>query len=108
MWDEWTIMERLLVILVSWLVAAVCVLLFEKREMKKDEGILKNNIEMYKYFLNEQKRSKIQTKVIYRDVPRGTLEAVKYAVKKAHPDSGGNKKDFIKFKKCYDELKKGV
>lgn len=106
-WDEWSVMERLLVIFVGWLVAAVLVLMFERREIKKHEEILKNDIEMYKYFLNKQRSSKVQTKIVYRDVPNGTLEAVKYAVKHSHPDSGGNEQDFIKFKKCYEALKNG-
>ena len=105
MWDEWTIVERLLVIFIFWLASAVCVLIYEKRNMKRYENVLKSEIEMYKYFLNKQRSSKIQTKVVYRDVPNGTLEAVKYAVKHSHPDSGGNEQDFIKFKKLYDALK---
>lgn len=38
-------------------------------------------------------------------VPNNTLEAVKYAMKCAHPDNGGNAEDFIKYQKCYEELK---
>lgn len=38
-------------------------------------------------------------------IPRGTLEAVKYAMNKSHPDNGGNQEDFIKFRKLYEELK---
>lgn len=30
--------------------------------------------------------------------------AVKYAMKKSHPDNGGNAEDFVRFKKCYEEL----
>lgn len=37
-------------------------------------------------------------------IPQGTIEAVKYAMKKSHPDSGGNAEDFIKFRKVYEEL----
>lgn len=37
-------------------------------------------------------------------IPKGTIEAVKYAMKKSHPDNGGNAEDFIKFKKAYEEL----
>ena len=103
-WDEWSVMERLLVIFVGWLVVAAIVLILEKRERKKYENFLKNEIEMYKHLLNRQKSSR--TKVVYRDIPSGTIEAVKYAVKHSHPDSGGDEKDFIKFKKCYDTLKK--
>lgn len=33
-----------------------------------------------------------------------TIQAVKCAMKHAHPDNGGNAEDFIKFQKCYEEL----
>ncbi len=36
--------------------------------------------------------------------PPGTIQAVKYAMKHAHPDNGGNAEDFIRFQKCYEEL----
>lgn len=102
-WDEWSVMERLLIIFVFWLIIAVFVLVFEKKEMKKYENILKDRIEIYKCLLNKQTIQK--TKVVYRDFPDGTIEAVKYAVKHSHPDNGGDEKDFIKFKKCYEALK---
>lgn len=35
------------------------------------------------------------------------LETVKYAMKKAHPDNGGNAEDFNKFRDLYSKLKKG-
>lgn len=37
-------------------------------------------------------------------IPQDTIEAVKYAMKHAHPDNGGSAEDFIKFKKCYEDL----
>ena len=37
-------------------------------------------------------------------VPPNTIQAVKYAMKHAHPDNGGNAEDFMKFQKCYEEL----
>lgn len=40
----------------------------------------------------------------YRKAPKGTVEAVKYAMKHAHPDNGGDAEDFIRFKKCYEKL----
>lgn len=39
-----------------------------------------------------------------RSVPPNTIQAVKYAMKHAHPDNGGNAEDFMKFQKCYEEL----
>lgn len=38
-------------------------------------------------------------------IPEGTLEAVKYAMNKSHPDNGGKTEDFIKFRKIYENLK---
>lgn len=37
-------------------------------------------------------------------IPQNTIEAVKYAMKKSHPDNGGNAEDFIRFQKVYEEL----
>lgn len=39
-----------------------------------------------------------------RSIPSNTVQAVKYAMKHAHPDNGGNVEDFMKFRKCYEEL----
>lgn len=36
--------------------------------------------------------------------PKDTVDAVRYAMKHAHPDNGGNAEDFIRFQKCYEEL----
>ena len=41
-----------------------------------------------------------QTPQISQDM----VDAVKYAMKKSHPDNGGNAEDFVRFKKCYEEL----
>lgn len=35
-------------------------------------------------------------------IPPDTIQAVKYAMKHAHPDNGGNAEDFIRFQKCYE------
>lgn len=43
----------------------------------------------------------------YQRVPqisKDTVDAVRYAMKHAHPDNGGNAEDFIKFKKVYEEI----
>lgn len=46
---------------------------------------------------SKNKRSKITTN---EDV----IEAVKYAMKKAHPDNGGTSEEFRKFRQLYTEL----
>lgn len=40
------------------------------------------------------------------NVSKDTIDAVFYAMKKSHPDNGGKEEDFIRFKKCYEELTK--
>lgn len=35
------------------------------------------------------------------------IEAVKYAMKKSHPDNGGNTEDFKKFRDLYNSMKWG-
>lgn len=37
-------------------------------------------------------------------IPQDTISAVRYAMKRAHPDNGGSADDFMRFKKCYEEL----
>lgn len=37
-------------------------------------------------------------------ISKDTVDAVRYAMKHAHPDNGGNAEDFVKFKKVYEEL----
>lgn len=37
-------------------------------------------------------------------VSQDEIDAVRYAMKHAHPDNGGNENDFIRFQKCYEEL----
>lgn len=66
--------------------------------MLSSENIrLKQRIEFY------ERMEKFESKT---PIPQGTIEAVKYAMKKSHPDNGGNSEDFIKFQKAYEELTK--
>lgn len=36
---------------------------------------------------------------------QGIIEAVKYAMKKSHPDNGGNAEDFKKYRELYNRVK---
>lgn len=40
----------------------------------------------------------------YKESPE-VKEAVKYAMKSAHPDNGGDTKDFMKFRELYNKIK---
>lgn len=39
---------------------------------------------------------------IVREVPKGTIQAVKLAMKLSHPDNGGNEQDFIMYRRAYN------
>ena len=45
------------------------------------------------------------SRLIKEGLPNGTMDAVRYAVKKSHPDNGGNAEDFIKFNEILKKLK---
>ena len=50
---------------------------------------------------SEQKIHIINSPNVHPD----TLDAIRYAVIKSHPDNGGNKEDFIRFNECYKAMK---
>lgn len=39
-----------------------------------------------------------------REIPKGTIQAVKEAMKRAHPDNGGNTEDFEMYRRAYNVL----
>lgn len=65
------------------------------------ENIYKNQINMLQLRIGELLKMKLRGN---SSVPPNTIQAVKYAMKHAHPDNGGDAEDFIRFQKCYEEL----
>lgn len=57
---------------------------------------LKSAIDLYRKLYGRTKNTP--------QISKDTVDAVRYAMKRAHPDNGGNAEDFIKFQKCYEEL----
>lgn len=78
-----------------------------RRELKKENERIRSELWCVRD-RNNQLRKVIEryeeAKFNSKPVPKGAIEAVKYAMKHAHPDNGGNAEDFIKFQKCYEEL----
>ena len=66
-------------------------------ELKQKED--ENKILRFNNYLSKEIRN-IQTDNISNQVK----EAVKYAMKKSHPDNGGDKELFIKFRNIYKEI----
>ena len=56
--------------------------------------------EQLKVIIRELDATKNATKYI----PAGTIDAVKEAMKRSHPDNGGNAKDFQKYRRAYNIL----
>lgn len=66
--------------------------------LKMQNEILENDL------LYERKKYLQLDQLARNLIPKDTMEADRCAMKKLHPDNGGNAEDFMKFKKAYDEL----
>lgn len=65
------------------------------RSLEYENNILKN----YKSFFETS------YKAASHKYDSNVKEAVKYAMKKAHPDNGGNNEEFNKFRELYNKIK---
>ena len=77
-----------------------------KREIEalgKDVSFYKSQNLKLEQLISLYKQMKPSTQV--SAIPQGIIEAVKYAMKKAHPDNGGDEEKFKRFQKVYEELK---
>ena len=78
-----------------------------RRESKKENERIRSELWCVRD-RNNQLRKVIEryeeAKFSNTPTPKDMIDAVRYAMKHAHPDNGGNAEDFIKFQKCYEEL----
>ena len=65
------------------------------------ENMYKNQINMLQLRIDELLKMKLR---VNSNIPPDTIQAVKYAMKHAHPDNGGSTEEFTRFQKCYEEL----
>ena len=79
----------------------------ENRELKYNITILKNDIvayaddaHYYKVLLQHEQGKNKTTK----QIPKGTIQAVKDAMMRSHPDNGGKQEDFIMYRRAYNIL----
>lgn len=78
-----------------------------RRELKRENERIRNelwcvrdrNVQLRKV-IERYEKVKFSSMPIQKDV----VDAVRYTMKHAHPDNGGNAEDFIRFQKCYEEL----
>lgn len=72
--------------------------------LDKENEIVRLRVQIHTLSLNiavlQQKKSKP------KEIPKGTIEAVRYAMIHSHPDNRGNSEKFILFRDCYEKLTK--
>lgn len=56
--------------------------------------------------LKDEQRFNVQNNNKPIEIPKGTIDAVRLAMKISHPDNGGNQNDFIKYREVYMKLTK--
>lgn len=85
-----------------------------KRKFNIHKSVTKCEIEnLQKKLLKETARADMWEQRFNRNIhnknilviPEGTIDAIKYAMIKSHPDNGGKQEDFIRFRKLYEELR---
>lgn len=110
-----TIAIYIILILAFIMLFWVIMMRLEIKSLKFDKEIDEKRI------LNLQNDMKIQSRIYQAEIerlarraapkpveiPKGTIEAVRYAMIHNHPDNGGDAEKFILYKKCYDKLTGG-
>ena len=100
----------LIIVVLVMTLLCMCELLINKKNkikaLEADIELLKGRIHSYKaqyYFL----KNTINTMDNYYKVGNNQqiIDAIKYAMKKSHPDNGGNAEDFKKFRDLYNSMK---
>ena len=102
-------MEVIVIILITALFFELLSLSDKNKKIEK----LEFDIELLKGIINSYKeqydflKNKIITMNNYNKVNNNQqiIEAVKYAMKKSHPDNGGNAEDFKNFRDLYNSMK---
>lgn len=86
----------------------------DKKELQSEVMSLKSQLDMANSIIkhnNEVIEGMARNAKFYssfqrtnRSISQDEIDAVRYAMKHAHPDNRGNAEDFIRFQKCYEEL----
>lgn len=103
-------MEKIVIILLILLLCFELLSISKKNKeieiLKFDIGLLKGRISSHEAQYDFLK-NKINTMDNYNKVCNNQqiIDAIKYAMKKSHPDNGGNAEDFKKFRELYNNMK---
>lgn len=107
---NWLIIGFIVLSTAGWTTA----LYYDKLIKEKDHEIYNKNTEiiLLNAAIQQLRISKGGTdRIVYKDrvvykyeIPKGTIDAVKLAMKVSHPDNGGNNADFIKYNELYQKI----
>lgn len=104
---NWVLISFIILSTAGWTLA----MHYDKIIKEKDSEIYKKNTEisLLNMIIQQLRVSKGGTeRIIYRskttNIPKGTIDAVKLAMKVSHPDNGGKQEDFIKYNEVYQKL----
>lgn len=108
-------MEAILVILCLVLIGGTTWLTLQNKALEEKVLSLELTANQYRrdymYILREYNVlkmnnhfSNLNLKQKPTEIPKGTIDAVKLAMKVSHPDNGGNQDDFIKYREVYQRL----
>ena len=86
-------------------------LLSTKKLQEKDDELRRRNTELSLLYVTLQQLRASKgggERIVYRnrptEIPKGTIDAVRFAMKVSHPDNGGKEEDFIKYSEVYQKL----
>lgn len=107
-------MEVILWVINIFLIVVSALLALQNKILKDSQETDRNMLEyyrrryadlMYDYeYLQMKQKFSMPRAGKPTEIPKGTIDAVKLAMKVSHPDNGGNQDDFIKYREVYQRL----
>lgn len=102
--DSGGLVEGIVVFIVAFCMTRLVIMVLDQRlkikELEQKIELIEQSEERWKQ-LYWSFKSKDSNDILAKPY---IIKIVKYAMKHAHPDNGGNAEDFIRFQKCYEEL----
>lgn len=104
---NWALVGFIILSTAGWATAFI----YNKRIEEKEHEICRKNTEilLLNTAIQQLRLSKGGgERIVYRnrptEIPKGTIDAVRLAMKVSHPDNGGTSEDFIKYNEVYQKL----
>lgn len=78
----------------------------KNKELYKELYLTRDEKNRYQrlYYLASTRINSYSSHSVSKEIPKGTIQAVKEAMKRSHPDNGGNAEDFQMYRRAYNVL----